>query len=66
MTPPLPSVWRLTERIGDDGETYRDYRNDKGQTTAIRASTPGGVIPEPDTATQAAQAFARSNLRQAS
>ena len=62
---PLPAVYRLNERTETDG-TYRDYRNDAGQTTTVKATGPDGDRTEPDTAAEAARVFARADLRKAS
>jgi hypothetical protein len=57
----LPAVYRLAERTEADG-VYRDYVNGCGQTFTVKAAGPGGIRPEPDTAAEAAQAFARGAL----
>lgn len=52
---PLPAVHRLDERT-EAGGLFRDYVNDSGQTVTVKAGPP--VLPEPDTAAEAARAFA--------
>lgn len=55
----LPAVHRLAERAEADG-LYRDYVNDYGQTVTVKAGPPASALPEPDTAAEAARAFAPS------
>jgi hypothetical protein len=60
--PALPAAYLMHERTETSG-LYRDYVNDRNQLVAVKAGSPDGVRPEPDTRAEARQAFARFNLR---